>query len=161
MTQQVLPIEVTVQDYQPIMSFRTRSSVEKLPEVIRPAYERILAYLKEMDITPTGPPFVTYYTMDLQDLDVEMGFPVEDLLPGEGDLCPGEIEKSTVVSFMHKGPYEGLHEVFSAMATFLEEKGLQAKGVSYEVYYNGPNDVQSSEELLTKILLPVYDKTLE
>lgn len=155
MTETRYAIEVREQQYQPVMSVRTISSVSKLPQLIGETYERIMAYLKELDVTPTGPPFVCYYNLDMEHLDVEIGFPVEDVLPGEGDLCPSEMIQGNVVSYLYKGPYEKMEEAYNEMNDYINTHGYRAKGMSYEVYYNSPMNVRNNDELLTRIELPV------
>ena len=60
MTETRFAIEVREQHFQPVMSVRTISSVTKLPQLIGETYERIMLFLKEMDVNPAGPPFVSY-----------------------------------------------------------------------------------------------------
>ena len=43
----------------------------------------IAQYLAEQSEQPAGAPFVAYYNMDMQNLDVEIGFPVTACLPVE------------------------------------------------------------------------------
>lgn len=155
MTETRYAIEVREQQYQPVMSVRTISSVSKLPLLIGETYERIMVYLKELDVNPTGPPFVCYYNLDMEHLDVEIGFPVEDVLPGEGDLCPSEMIQGKTVSYLYNGPYEKMEEAYNEMNDYIRTYGFKPKGMSYEIYYNSPMDVQSKEELLTRIELPV------
>ena len=66
---------------QPIVSIRTRTSVDKLPEVMGTSYGRIMAYLGSQGVYPSDAPFVAYYNMDMQDMDVEIGFPIPTPLP--------------------------------------------------------------------------------
>jgi len=55
---------------------------------------------------------------------------------------------------MYKGPYAEMAPAYDAMNKWIAEKGLEAAGIAYEVYYNSPAEVPESE-LLTKIMLPV------
>lgn len=155
MTEMLYAVEMREQHYQPVMSVRTVSSLGKLPTLIGECYERIMQFLKEMDVNPCGPPFVCYYNLDMEHLDVEIGFPVDDVLPGEGDLCPSQLMEGKMVSYLYRGPYEKMNTAYDHMNEFIREHGLKPKGMSYEIYYNSPMDVQSSEELLTRIELPV------
>ena len=155
MEQMVLDIEVREQSYQPVVSIRTTTDVRQLPNLIGESYMKIIQYLGELDVEPVGPPFVAYYNMDMENLDVEIGYPVDDVVPGDKDMCPGEIEKSKVVSCMYKGPYVGMVEAYDAMNEYINEKGLTPKGTSYEVYYNSPDEVASPDDLLTRIDIPI------
>lgn len=155
MKEMTLDINVVKQPHQPVLSIRTRSNVKELPDVIAESYAKIGQYLAELDVDPVGPPFVAYYNLDMENLDVEMGFPVDDVIPGDHEMCPGEIPEGEVVSCIYRGPYEGMKEVYEAMNRYIGEKGYHAKGVAYEIYYNSPMEVKSPEELMTRIDLPV------
>lgn len=156
MKQATLAIEMREQSYQSVLSIRTRTDITRLPGLIAESYSRIRQYLNDLDIEPEGPPFVAYYNFDMNDLDVEMGFPVDDVIPGDRDMCPGELERGRMVTCMYEGAYDGLKDVYAKMNVYIEEKGLKAKGISYEFYYNSPADVKRPEELMTRIDLPVY-----
>jgi len=156
MTEKQLTIETREQKHQPVLSIRMNTKAENLPVVIGESYAKIARYLEELDVEPAGPPFVAYYNLDMENLDVEMGFPVDDVVPGDHDMCPGEIVEGKVVSCMYEGPYEGMAAVYEKMNEYIRDKGFTATGVAYETYYNSPDDVRSHDELLTRIDLPVH-----
>lgn len=153
--QMQLSIEVREQRQQDVLSIRMKMRAEKLPMVIGESYAKIASYLEELGVEPAGPPFVAYHNLDMENLDVEMGFPVDEVIPGQGDLCPGEVERGQVVSCMYEGAYEGLPKVYEAINEYIRENGYTAKGIAYETYYNSPDDVRNTEELLTRIDLPI------
>ena len=65
--------------------------MQDLREVLGKSYGSIMAYLMELGEQPVDAPFTAYYNMDMQNLDVEIGFPVGKALPGRG-----EIQASTI-----------------------------------------------------------------
>lgn len=146
--------ELTEQSVQPALSIRTRTSLQKLPQEIGQAYGAIMQYLAELGVAATDAPFTAYYNLDMADLDVEMGFPVAQLLPGKGDIKASEIPAGKRVSTMYKGPYSQMESVYTDMLQWISEQGLAPTGVAYEYYYNSPADVPESE-LLTRIVFPV------
>ncbi|WP_031516236.1 GyrI-like domain-containing protein [Desulfofalx alkaliphila] len=140
---------------QPVLSIRTRTAVDKLPQELGKAYEAIIQYLNELGEKPAEPvAFAAYYNTDMQDLDVEMGFPVSKPLKGKGEIKSGEIPAGKQVSCMYKGSYSKVEPVYQAMMQWISEKGYTPTGVAYEFYYNSPMDVPESE-LLTKIVFPI------
>ena len=94
MKQATLDIEVREQHHQPVLSIRTRTDVTHLPELIGDAYQRIGRYLEELDVEPDGAPFVAYYNQDMKDLDVEIGFLVEDVIPVDHDMSREKSKKA-------------------------------------------------------------------
>jgi len=77
--------ELSEQPAQATLSIRTRTKMESLPQVIGQAYHAIFEYLNEIKESPVGAPFTAYYNLDMEDLDVEMGFPVAKPLTGKDD----------------------------------------------------------------------------
>ncbi|MFZ5974747.1 MAG: GyrI-like domain-containing protein [Bacillota bacterium] len=136
---------------QPVLSVRTVTPVGNLPQEIGKAYGAIMEYLGECKAYPADMPFVAYYNMDMERLDVEIGFPVANALPGKDGITASEIPAGKKAASMYKGPYMEMAPAYEAMTKWMEENGYQPAGVVYEFYYNSPMEVPESE-LLTKIV---------
>lgn len=147
-------IELNEQKAQKVLSIRTRTSLEDLPRIIGESYIKIMDYLGELGEESADAPYTAYYNLDMQDLDVEMGFPVTKSLDAKGEIKAGEIAPGKYVSCMYKGPYSGMEQPYNEIFKWVEEKGYELKGVYYEYYYNSPADVPE-KELLTKIVMPL------
>ena len=137
----------------PTLVVRTRTRVQDMPLLIGKSYGRIAAYLGEIGRHMAGIPFVAYHNMDMQDLDVELGFPVAGRLPGKGDIQPGTIPAGLTVVCLYQGAYSGLQGAYAEMAAWIQEHGYVPSGVAYEFYFNGPEF--SEQLLLTQIAFPV------
>jgi len=136
---------------QPVLSIRTTTSVGSLPQEIGKAYGEIMRYLQELGEAPADAPYVAYYNMDMENLDVEMGFPVAKKLSAKNSIQYNEIPAGKQVSCMYKGSYKDLAGPYDAMNQWMTEKGYVPTGIVYEFYYNSPGEVPESE-LLTKIV---------
>lgn len=147
-------IQLTEAKEQPVLSIRTKTSVAKLPEEIGRAYGAIAAYLKELGEASAGAPFTAYYNLDMDDLDVEMGFPVSKPLAGKGEIKASVIPAGKQASCVFKGPYLQMTPAYEALTAWVAEQGLEPTGISYEHYLNAPGEVPD-EELLTKIVFPI------
>jgi effector-binding domain-containing protein len=139
---------------QPVLSIRARAAVQDLPAIIGESYGKIMEYMYQIGQQPAGAPFVAYYNMDMEDLDLEIGFPVAVPLDGNDEINRSEIPAGKYVSMTYKGPYAGMEKPYTEMAKWIGENGYKAKGISYEYYYNSPMEVPESE-LLTRIVMPV------
>lgn len=146
--------EVKEQAAQPTLVVRKRAPVDELPRVLGESYLAIMQYIMELGEEPVGPPFAAYHNMDMQDLDVEIGFPVSGGLPGKGDIRAGEIPGGKVATCLYVGPYDRVEPAYNALAKKIEEEGCEATGVAYEMYLNDPGQTPP-EELRTLILLPL------
>jgi len=144
-------IQVVETAAQPVLHIKTVTPVGNLPQELGKAFRAIMQYLGELDEQPTDVPFTAYYNMDMERLEVDIGFPVSKALPGRGDIVAGEIPAGKKVTRMYKGPYREMEPVYDALARYMQENGHEPSGVVYEFYYNSPMEVEESE-LLTKIV---------
>jgi effector-binding domain-containing protein len=144
--------EIKMQPAQPMMSIRMRTSVQNLPMVLGKAFGDVAMAIGEQGQQPQGPPFVAYYNMDMEDLDIEAGFPVAKKLSGKGDVKPGEIPAGKVATCVYTGPYgEVMKAAYEALTKYVEEKGEAPTGIVYEIYFNSPMDTPPAE-LQTQIV---------
>jgi effector-binding domain-containing protein len=128
--------------------------VQELPQVMGKAFGALAQYLGELGEQPAGPPFVAYHNMDMQDLDLEIGFPVSKRLSGRDDIGASEIPGGRAATCVHAGPYDEIKGAYTALGAWMKENGHQAAGVAYEVYLNDPASTPPPE-LLTRILFPL------
>jgi effector-binding domain-containing protein len=136
---------------QPALCIRTTTSMQDLPQAIGMGYAEIAKYLAELGETPSGPPYVAYFNMDMEHLDVEMGLPVAKSLPGTGQIQMGEIPAGKYGSTLHIGAYSELAPAYDTLIAWMNEKGLKSSGVVYEAYLNDPSQTPP-QELKTQIL---------
>jgi len=136
---------------QPVLSVRTRTPVTNLPQEIGKTYGAIAAYLEELGEAPADAPFTAYYNMDMDDLDVEMGFPVSKPLPSRDNIQANIIPAGKQASYMYKGAYAQMGSAYEALSGWVAAQGLEPTGISYEYYFNAPGEVPD-DELLTKIV---------
>lgn len=146
-------IEILYKNEQPTLSIRTRTKVENLPMLIGESYGKMASYLKELGEFLSDVPYVAYHNMDMQDLDVEIGFSVSKTLPGQGDVNAGFIPAGKAIFCMHRGPYSEVEPTYVEMAKWIEDNGYTPVGTAYEHYYNGPEFPES--ETLTRIVMPI------
>jgi effector-binding domain-containing protein len=146
--------EVKEQAAQPTLSIRTRTSVEALPQVMGQTYGKIAQYLGSLGEQPAGPPFAAYYNMDMEDLDVEIGFPVSREIAGRDDIQAGQLPGGRVATCLHVGPYGEIADAYNALSEWIEAEGYEASGISYEMYLNDPSQTPP-EALMTQIVFPL------
>ncbi len=136
---------------EPLLVIRKVTSVKDLPQEIGQAYHQIATYLNQLGEQPAGVPFVAYYNLDMENLDVEMGFPVAKELPGQGIITNARMPAVRAATFTHIGPYQDMSAGYEAINLWLSEQKEEPTGVVYEYYYNSPAEVPEAE-LMTKVL---------
>lgn len=139
---------------QPTLSIRTHTAVQNLPATLGPAWGTIAQHLSQLGHAPTGAPFVAYYNMDMENLDIEIGFPVAKKLAGQGNIQASEIPAGKAGTCLYTGPYDKMVPAYEALTQWMKAKGYEPTGVAYEVYLNDPQQVPP-EALQTQIMFPL------
>ena len=144
--------EVKEQPAQKTLSIRTRAAVQDLPRLLEEGFGAIAQYLGKLGEQPSGSPFAAYYNMDMENLDVEFGFPVSRPLPGQTDIKSGEITGGRVAACLYTGPYSEMEPAYDALAKWVEDNGYETTGVTYELYLNDPRQTPPAQ---TQIIFPL------
>ncbi len=155
-TAQSYVCEVEDRPERPIVSVRTRAAVQDLPQIFGRTYGALMPYMTEMGAQPAGEPFAAYYnmaTMDMQNLDIEIGFPVSKPLPDRGDIKGGALPAGKYATTMHIGPYDMLGLAYEALTQYVNANGYEPTDVAYEFYFSGPET--PPEEIQTQIVFPL------
>lgn len=147
-------IQIVENGDQHTISIRITTTIEELPNIIGTNYMKIMSYLKQLGEKPLDVPFTAYHNLDMQNLDVEMGFVVDKKLPDKGEIKSGIIPQGKRLTCMYKGLYDCMQEVYDEIMKWIADNKYVLQGVYYEYYYNSPEEVKESE-LLTKIVLPL------
>ena len=144
--------EVKEQPAQKRLSIRTRAAVQDLPQMFEAGYTEIVQYLGELGEPPSGPPFAIYYNMDMNDLDIELGFPVARPLPGRAEIKASGIPGGRVATCLYTGPYDQMEPVYTALMEWIKANGYEATGIAYEYYLNDPRETPPPQ---TQVFFPL------
>ncbi len=139
---------------RPALTVRTTTSFGNLPNTVGEAYGAIMMCLQKKGKAPAGNPFVIYYNTDMENLDVEIGFPVEAGVQGEGNVCISQMPGGRAATAMHAGSYETLANTYEALTAFVKDKGLEPETWMWETYLNSPQDTPP-DQLRTEIVFPL------
>ncbi len=142
--------QIVETERQPVLSVKTTTSVGNLPNLVGTVYGSIVNYIVESGHEPLGPAFIAYYNMDMENLIVEIGFPVAIEIEGKGDIMLSYIPAGKKATGFHKGAYNEICPLYENLTIWINQKGYEPTGVVYEYYYNSPQEIPESE-LLTKV----------
>ena len=148
------PCEIKEQAPQPALAIRTRTPVQDLPQVLGRCYGILYAYLEQLGEPPAGPPYLGYYNLDMQDLDLDVGVPVTKELPGSGEIQPAQLPGGTVATCLYTGAYPEMGVAYDTLTRFIEDNHRQVAGPVYEIYLSDPSNTPP-EQLQTLILFPL------
>ena len=147
-------IEMVETQEQPTLVLKAVTPVGEMPKILGKAFMDVVTHIMELGEQPVGPAFVGYFNMDMERLELEIGFPVSKPLPGKGDILAGHIPAGKQVTCMYKGPYMEMSPAYEEIQQWIKDNGYKPLGPVYEHYYNSPEEVPESE-LLTKIVFLV------
>ncbi len=131
------------------ISIRETANVKDLPQVMGKAYGEIMTYMQKNNIQPINAPYARYYNEDMENLDVEMGIPVQNEVKGEGRIKSSKLPAGKFAVSMHVGPYRELGQAYEKIIDEIKEKGLETApcdaGNCYELYIDDPQDTPENE----------------
>jgi effector-binding domain-containing protein len=136
----------------PALTIRTRTAASSISSLFREGFSEIAALLAGQGMAPAGPSFALYYNMDMEDLDVEFGFPAPGAATGGGRVVQSGTPYGKAVTTLYIGPYEEIGPVYEALMQWIDTNGLVPSGMAYEVYLNDPA-VTPPEILKTQVHL--------
>jgi hypothetical protein len=65
-------------------------------------FKELKAWMKQERIEPQGPPFLRYHVINMDgEMDIEVGIPVDQALPGNGRVCPGVLPSGRYASLIY------------------------------------------------------------
>ena len=130
---------------------RSTVPLSELSQLMGKAFGTIGTMAQQGKLQIMGPPFALYHNMDMNALDVEVGFPVATDVENHDEVKTGIIPGGRVATAIHKGPYAQMERTYKELQAFVASKGEQAdESMMYEYYLNDPAKV-SEEDLLTEI----------
>ncbi len=149
----VSAINLIEQAEQHVLSIRTIIHFDNYPKVAGQAYGKIMEYAIPNNLLFSGAPFVCYHNANLENLDVEMGFPVAKPVEGNSEIVGYTIPIQKVVSGIFLGSYGDTDLLMMEIIQWISEQGYEQKGEIYNYYLNDAN--RPASELLTQIVVPV------
>jgi effector-binding domain-containing protein len=144
---------------QNILGIRLHVTYDELGESIGRAYMELFTYLGELGEYPSGPPLTLYHgeEFDESDIDMEVGVPVNRVLPGKGEIKWRELPGGLMASTLHMGPYHEVAEAYQALDQWVKEQGYHYAGPAREIYLVNPDMVEDDADLRTEIIFPIAE----
>lgn len=122
-------------------------------DVMAEIYQKLWAYIAKLGKNMAGAPYCKYTngSEDYMQFDIELGIPVSEPLPEEGEIYMSKTCEGRAVSAIHKGAYKDIEKTYTPMMEYLAKNNLKSTGVYYDYYLSNPAETPESE-LLTKVV---------
>ena len=141
------------QPEQHVLSIRATILFNDFPDTAKRAYDKIMEYAARNNMLLSGGPYVCYHNTDLENLDVEMGFPVARSVSGTDNIIGHTIPVQKGVSGIFLGPYTDTDPLMMEIIKWIAEHGYEQQGQIFNYYLN--DDDRPAAELLTQIIIPI------
>ncbi len=154
--------EPTIKDVSPVMALTCpfTGPYNQTSAVM----DEVMAWLLQTGHPYSGNPFAIYYEdpakVDEDKLKAQICLPVAEALEKTGEYEQKEVEGGTFVSLRHEGPYDEISSVYETLFDWIKENNfeyLEEMGTR-EIFLKILGEVDTSEELLTEVLVPVKTK---
>ncbi|UDN62367.1 GyrI-like domain-containing protein [Clostridioides sp. ES-W-0016-02] len=137
---------------------KTIDFMVEFSEFSQQSFRKISNYLEEKGILSAGAPIVCFHNMDLEKLDVEVGFPVANHsvfnnMDTENEILQKIVPTQKIITAIDLGPYELQDPTLEELFLWAKDSGYELHG---DIYYQYLNDLNRPEsEYLTKMMLPI------
>lgn len=150
-------VELEQQPAQPAVAICVHAAAQDLPRIFGESYGALMQYLGQLGEQPAGLPYAAYYNLNMQDLQIEIGFPVARPLPGEGPIQASMLPGGLWAKVLAAGPYDQLAATYAALTAWIAEHGYTPTGVAYEAYCSEPGTPPA--DIRTWIMFPLQAVT--
>ncbi|MCG6970908.1 MAG: GyrI-like domain-containing protein [Gammaproteobacteria bacterium] len=102
--------------------------MQALSQAIGNAYAAISEYLKPLGEHVAEPPYAAYFNMDMQDLDIELGLPINNPFPEKDKIIASEIPGGEFSASLHTGPNSDVEPTYNALFQWMQPKAMNGPG---------------------------------
>jgi inorganic pyrophosphatase len=155
--QEVPFYDVEVQQLEPqlVAGIRAITTQDGIASTFASLLPEITEYLKEHEVSSTGAPYVRYFHVGADRVDMEVGMTVAGSVEGNARIELGELPGGAVATTTHTGPYEGLADAYAALVEWIRGQGRQETGTPWEVYASHPGEDPDFGAGETRIFWPI------
>ena len=153
-------IEVTDQKAQIAVAVRKENAtMAEISLVATEGLQKVFGFLARQGVEIAGAPYLAYTNgnADFTRFDVELGIPIREEIAVDGDFLLSKTCEGKAITATHKGAYQDVEAVYSALMEYMAENKLESTGVYYDYYLNNPADTLESE-LLTQVVFPIREE---
>jgi effector-binding domain-containing protein len=150
------------------VGIRIEASGQELPEVIPATLGELYAWMDQRSIPWAGAPFLRFHVIDMAaTMQLELGVPVANEVPGDGRVSPGVLPAGRYASLIYTGvtnAFEGnkmliewAHQQGIAWDRWDDPKGDAFAG-RYESYLTNPEEEPDMAKWETEVAIKLADE---
>jgi effector-binding domain-containing protein len=138
-----------------VLTIEARTSLKDLRKVVSVNRLKIAEYLSKKNVAFTDIPFVAYHNSDINNLEIEICFPINKHISGKGDIKFSIIPEGEIVFCLIQGGHLERKHLYEEMAQWFADNKLKHGSSTYEYFY--PSEDTSDDKTLVKIAIGVIN----
>lgn len=147
----------------PTAAVRLTAPTTELGSLFDERLPNIADWLADAGVDPAGPPYARYHRYSAEEVDVEIGIPVDRPLPhvrplGQAEpdeLAASELPGGPTAILVHLGSYDGLPQAYERLRAWIREQGREEGPPPWESYVDDPSEVDDASQLRTEVCWPL------
>jgi effector-binding domain-containing protein len=142
---------------QPYAAIKLRVEQAKIGEKAPPLNGVVMDWLKAHGLAPTAAPFFNYTAMHGDMMDMEVGWPIAELVPGDDKVTTGTLPEGKYATVRYTGHYSGLQGAHEALHQWLKTQDIPPMDMDrggltlLESYETDPTQVADPKDWITDI----------
>jgi effector-binding domain-containing protein len=137
------------------VAIRTTIPMTELQDFFNRAFLELSEVIRAGGAYPVGPPFVRYYSVTSQSVDVEAVMTCDKKVAVSGRVKPLHLNASQAAVVRHVGRYDKLKPAYDAITQWMSNNGKQAIEAPREVYVTTIAEVPDPSEWVTLVEQPI------
>lgn len=125
-------------------------------ETLVEAFKTVHEFIDKRGLKPDGDAMMIYTGADDSGFDFKAAVPILGPFdnPPKGDIEVGSSPSGKAYKFVHRGPYDGMENLYEAITNFFDEKNIQPGDMFIERYVTDPRTTPE-DELVIEVIFPV------
>jgi len=129
--------------------------------------DELMGWLMRAGHPYSAPPFAIYYDdpdqVPVDEQRAEVCLPIAERVKGDAEVDIKTIPAAKMACAKHEGPYEGIPDTYEDIFTWMEQEGhsFEEDMGTREVFLKQHGEVESEEDLLTEVQVPIEAKPEE
>ncbi|MDP2274399.1 MAG: GyrI-like domain-containing protein [Archangium sp.] len=137
------------------VAIRTTIPLNGLRDFFNNAFLELSECIRAAGASPVGPPFVRYYSVTPESVDVEAVMTCDREVPVTGQVKRLHLNASQAAIVRHVGRYEKMKPAYDAINEWMSNNGKHAIEAPREVYVTTGAEVPDPSEWVTLVEQPI------
>ncbi len=137
------------------VAIRTTVPLKDLPSFFSEAFLELSQVIKKGSAEPVGPPFVRYYSVTPERVDVEAVMSCDKQVPISGRVQQLHLNAAQAAIVRHVGRYDKMKPAYDAITQWMANNDKHAIEAPREVYVTTEAEVPDPSEWVTLVEQPI------